>query len=67
MSAHQNPAVTLAWTGMSWSTSVSLAPDVKDAVSSCILVLGKIISSKVQFVGGVCIEGMPLTLFQLMN
>lgn len=35
MPVHQSVAVTVAWTGMSWLTSVCLAPDIKDAVSSC--------------------------------
>lgn len=35
MPVHQSVAVIVAWTGMSWLTSVCLAPDIKDAVSSC--------------------------------
>lgn len=35
MPVYQSVAVIVAWTGMSWLTSVCLAPDIKDAVSSC--------------------------------
>lgn len=68
MPIYQNLAVIVAWTGMSWLTSVTLAPDIKDAVSSCIFSIRQNYFLQGPICGAECeLREYLLTVFQLMN